>query len=76
MAKGDSGMSLDIERLRQLCAKGLTRVQIAERMGVTRRAVEAACNRHSISVAVAAGYESRAGSSVKTACEPIANSGK
>lgn len=68
-------MSINIDRLRELCAKGLTRVQIAERLGVTRRAVEAACNRYSIPVAVAAGYESRAGSSVKTACSPIENSG-
>lgn len=68
-------MSLDIERLRKLCAKGLNRVQIAQRLGVTRRAVEAACNRHSIPVAVVEGYESRAGSSVKTACGPIENSG-
>lgn len=63
-------MSLDIERVRELCAKGLTRVQIAERLGATRRAVEAACKRHSIPVAVVAGYESRA-ASVKSACSPI-----
>lgn len=68
-------MSLNIERVRELCAKGLSRAQIAERLGVTRRAVEAACKRHSIPVVVAEGYESRAGSSVKSACGHIENSG-
>lgn len=68
-------MSIDIDRLKQLCAKGLNRVQIAQRLGVTHNAVHQACKRHGISVAVVAGYESRAGSSVKTACGAIANSG-
>lgn len=68
-------MSIDVERLKQLCAKGLTRVQIAGRLGVTRRAVEAACNRYSIPVAVVAGYESRAGSSVKAVCSRTESSG-
>lgn len=75
MAKGDFGMSIDIDRLKQLCAKGLNKVQIAERMGKTRHAVEAACKRHGISVVVVTGYESRAGSSVKNACAVTGSSG-
>lgn len=74
MAEGDCSV-IDIERLRQLCAKGLNRVQIAQRMGVTHNAVLKACKRHGIDVVVAEGYESRAGSSVKSACSPIESSG-
>lgn len=54
---------IDIDRLKQLCAKGLDRNQIAQRLGVTHNAVHQACRRHGISVVAAAGYESRAGSS-------------
>lgn len=68
-------MSIDIDLLEQLCQKGLNRVQIAKRMGVTHNAVLKAVKRHRFSVVVAKGYESRAGSSVKTACVPIENSG-
>jgi hypothetical protein len=68
-------MSIDIDRLKQLCARGLNKAQIAERLGATRHAVEVACKRHNIPVAVAAGYESRAGSSVKNACSPTESSG-
>jgi hypothetical protein len=68
-------MSIDIERLKQLCAKGLDRVQIAQRLGTNREAVRKACKKHGISVVVVAGYESRAGSSVKTACAATESSG-
>lgn len=68
-------MSINIDRLRQLCAKGLNKVQIAERLGATRHAVERACKRHGIYVVVVEGYESRAGSSAKTACDPTQSSG-
>jgi hypothetical protein len=68
-------MSINIDRLRELCAKGLSRDQIAQRLGVTHNAVHQACKRHGISVAAAAGYESRVGSSVKTACAVIESSG-
>ncbi len=68
-------MKIDIERLKQLCAKGLTRVQIAQRLGVTHNAVLLACKRHGISAVVAEGYESRAGSSARSACEVTENCG-
>lgn len=60
-------MSIDVDRLKQLCAKGLTRVQIAERLGTNREAVRKACKRHGISVVAVEGYGSRAASSVKSA---------
>lgn len=44
---------IDIERLRQLCAKNLNAVQIAVRLGVTTEAVRVACKRHDIYVAAA-----------------------
>lgn len=69
-------MSIDIDRLKQLCARGLNRVQIAKRLGVTHNAVLKACERHGIFVVAVKGYESRAGSSVKSACAPTESSGK
>lgn len=68
-------MKIDPERLRQLCAKGLNRVQIAQRLGTNREAIRRVCKRHGFSVAVVKGYESRAAYFVKTACVPIENSG-
>lgn len=44
---------IDIERLRQLCAKNLDAIQIAARLGVTREAVREAAKRHGVTVAVA-----------------------
>ena len=55
-----------IERIRQLCAKGLNRVQIAKRLGVTHNAVLKVVKRHKFSAVVARGYESRAHFSVKS----------
>lgn len=48
-----SAKRIDIDRLRQLCAKNLTAVQIAIRLGVSHEAVRMACKRHGISVAAA-----------------------
>jgi hypothetical protein len=44
---------IDIERLRQLCAKNLNAVQIAARLGVTSESVREACKRHGLTVAAA-----------------------
>lgn len=48
-----SAKRVDIERLKQLCAKNLNAVQIAARLGVSHEAVRQACKRHGISVAAA-----------------------
>lgn len=58
---------IDIERLRQLCAKGLNRAQIAQRLGVTHNAVHQACQRHGIPVVPAPGYPKVGRKSVSTA---------
>jgi hypothetical protein len=68
-------MSIDISRLRELCAKGLDRVQIAERLGANREAVRKAIKRHGLSVVAVKGYESRAPYSAKNALPPIESSG-
>lgn len=46
-------MSIDPNRLRELCAKGLNASQIATRLGVTVSAVHQAAKRHSVAVGVA-----------------------
>lgn len=66
---------LYIERVRQLCAKGLNRVQIAARLEVTHNAVQKVCRKHGISVVAVKGYESRTACFVKTACRATASSG-
>lgn len=64
-----------VEQISQLCAKGLNLVQIAARLGSKRELVRRVCKTHGISVVAVEGYESRAGSSVKTACAAIESSG-
>lgn len=54
-----------IKQIGELCAKGLNRVQIAKRLGVTHNAVLKAVKRHGFSVVAVKGYESRAVSSVR-----------
>lgn len=44
---------IDIDRLRQLCAKKLNAVQIAGRLGVSHEAVRMACKRNDIYLAAA-----------------------
>lgn len=46
-------MKVDVERLRQLCAKGLNAIQIANRLGLKPRTVRAACKRNGIAIAAA-----------------------
>lgn len=48
-----SAKRVDVERLKQLCAKNLNAIQIAARLGVSKNAVWEACKRHGISVAAA-----------------------
>lgn len=59
MRRTKLGNQIYIDQVRQLCAKGLNRVQIANRLGVTHNAVLKVCKRHKFSVVVAKGYESR-----------------
>lgn len=75
MRRTKLGNQIYIEQIRQLCAKGLNRVQIAKRLGTNREAIRRVCKRHSIPVVAVKGYESRTGSSVKTVCVPTENSG-
>ena len=67
-------MSIDIERLRLLCAKGLDRVQIAHRMGVTHNAVLKACKRYGIAVVAVKSYGSAVNFSAKNVCALIEKS--
>jgi hypothetical protein len=46
-------MSIDPQRFRELCAKGLTAPQIATRLGVSQSAVHQACKRLNVTVAAA-----------------------
>lgn len=64
-----------IKQIGELCAKGLNRVQIAKRLGVTHNAVLKAVKRHGFPVVVARGYESRARSFAKNASPPIESFG-
>lgn len=44
---------IDIDRLKQLCAKNLNAVQIAARLGVSDESVRMACKKHGIALAAA-----------------------
>jgi hypothetical protein len=46
-------MRVDVERVRELCAKGLNVNQIGARLGLAPRTVRAACKRNGITVAAA-----------------------
>ena len=48
-----SAKRLDIERLKQLCAKNLNAVQIGARLGIKPDSVREACKRHGIAIAAA-----------------------
>jgi hypothetical protein len=60
-------MTINVDRLRELCAKGLNPIQMAERLGATPNAIYKACERHNLSAAVVKGYESRAASFARRA---------
>lgn len=46
-------MKVDVERLRQLCAKKLTANQIAARLGIDPDSVRRVCRRHGITIVAA-----------------------
>jgi hypothetical protein len=60
-------MTIDPERLRELCAKGLNASQIASRLGVTVSAIHQATKRLSLDVAAAGKIGSRGFSLGKSA---------
>lgn len=45
--------TIDVERLRKLCAKNLDALQIAARLGVKPGSVRDACKKHGISLTAA-----------------------
>lgn len=48
-----SAKRIDMDRLRQLCAKKLDAVQIGARLGIRPDSVREACKRHGIVIAAA-----------------------
>jgi hypothetical protein len=55
-------MTIDPERLRELCAKGLSPVQIATRLGVSLSGAHQALKRHGLVAAVAGKVKRQCGS--------------
>lgn len=68
------GNRVNVDRVRELCAKGLNAEQIARRLGVTREAVRAVCKKHGFTVAVV-GSASQDSCSVSNVSPHIENCG-